>query len=377
MTTTAFAHRFLLAIAFFTASINYLGGIAVAQALAEPPAVETVPSSITPRQQAWLDAAINERVLLAEELGEEGGRAFAKAKGWDPIYDGKSWSTIHGPDQVYRGADGTTHMIEAKGGTGQLGTGYGHTQGSSEWAVESAKRVLRSPSATEAEIRGAEAVLEGASQGKLEVHVVRTTHTLGEPHVAKLEQTVKCSEQATKMAREALPALAKSGAKAAKKVTDASDDVAKMADDVVRVGDDLLRTTDDVVRAAAASSKTVIAAPSPMPSLGTAVVALDVGLRVVDGMETERLYDSGVISDHERAVAHSKNAAGMVGGVAGAYAGAEGGTAAGAAIGTFICPGIGTAVGGFLGGLVGGVGGYVAGDAVAAAGAEVAIDAAY
>lgn len=375
MFTMHFARLTLIAIALLTASGNWLIGTADAQALVEPATLEVAPSSITPRQQTWLDATINDRVLLSEELGEEGGRAFAKSKGWETVYDGKSWSTIHGPDQVYRGADGTVHMIEAKGGSGQLGRGYGHAQGSSEWAVESAKRVLRSSSATEAERRGAEAVLEGAAKGKLEVHVVRTTHTLGEPHVAKLEQTVKCSEQATKMAKEAITAVAKSTTKAIKKVADASDDAVRVADDFVCVGDDLLRSTDDVARAASGSSGLVVRAP--VPNLGPAIVALDAGFRVVDGVETERQYDAGVISDHERVVAHGRNAAGMVGGMAGAYAGAEGGTVAGAAIGTFICPGIGTAIGGFVGGLFGGVGGYVAGDAVAAGVAEAAIDATY
>lgn len=375
MFTIRFALRTLVAIVLTSSCSLSAIRPAVAQAFVEPASLDAPTSAITPRQQTWLDASINDRVLLAEELGEEGGRAFAKAKGWETVYDGKSWSLVHGPDQVYRGADGTVHMIEAKGGSGQLGTGYGHAQGSSEWAVESAKRVLRSSSATEAECRGAEAVLEAAAKGRLEVHVVRTTHTLGEPHVAKIEQTVKCSERASKIAQEALTAAAKSTAKTLKKAADASDDAARMTDDVARAADDLVRSTDDVARAAAGSSKLV--AKAPPVNLGPAVVVLDVGFRVIDGIETERLHEEGVITSHERAVAHGRNAAGMVGGMTGAYAGAEGGAAVGAAIGTFFCPGIGTAVGGFLGGLAGGVGGYVAGDAVAAAAAEAAVDASY
>jgi hypothetical protein len=353
---------------------NGFDPVANAQAVAEPTAVGSAATSVTPRQQAWLNASIYERALLAEDLGEEGGRAFAKSKSWAPVYDGKSWSMVHGPDQVYRGADGTVHMIEAKGGSSQLGKGYGHPQGSSEWAVESAKRVLHSSTATEAERRGAQAVLDAAAHGKLEVHVVRTTHTQGEPHVAKLEQTVKCSEQATKAAREAVSAAAKSATKTLKQVANTSDDAALAADDIARAGDDLLRSADDVARASSGGSSALAGASAVLVPVG---IALDAGVRVMDGVETERKFEAGEISRRERDIAHGRNAAGMVGGMAGAYGGAEAGAAGGAAIGTFFCPGIGTAIGGFVGGLAGGIGGYFAGDAVAAAGAEAVIDAAY
>ena len=348
--------------------------VANAQTVVEPAAVGSAATSSTPRQQTWLNASIYERSLLAEDLGEEGGRAFAKSKGWAPVYDGKSWSMVHGPDQVYRAADDTVHMIEAKGGSSQLGKGYGHPQGSSEWAVESAKRVLHSSTATEAERRGAQAVVDTAAHGKLEVHVVRTTHTLGEPQVAKLEQTVKCSEQATKAARETLSAAAKSATKTLKQVVRTSDDAARAADDVARAGDDLLRSADDVARASSGASSAIAGASTVLVPVG---IAVDAGMRVVDSAETERKFEAGEISRHQRDVAHGRNAAGLVGGMAGAYGGAEAGAAGGAAIGTFFCPGFGTAIGGFFGGLAGGIGGYFAGDAVAAAGAEAAIDAAF
>ena len=371
---TVFTTFFSRITALFAALVllDAAGILAVArgQAVVDPAAGAA--TSATSRQQAWLNASINERVLLAEDLGEEGGRAFAKAKGWTTVYDGESWSMVHGPDQVYRSADDTIHMIEAKGGSGQLGTGYGHLQGSSEWAVESAKRVLRSQTATER--RGAQAVVEAAAKGKLEVHVVRTSHTLGEPHVAKLEQTTKCSEQASKTAREALAAVAKSANKTLQEASMASDDAARAADDVARLGDDVARSADDVARATSRSSGLVAGAPAILVPAG---IAIDAGMRVVDSIETEQQFEAGVISGRERTVAHGRNAAGMAGGMAGAYAGVEAGTAGGAAIGTFFCPGIGTAVGGFVGGLTGGIGGYFAGDAVAAAGAEAVIDVTY
>jgi hypothetical protein len=372
MFTTFFSRVTALFVALILLDADGFLAVARAQTVVEP--ASAAATSATARQQAWHNASINERVLLAEDLGEEGGRAFAKAKGWTTVYDGKSWSMVHGPDQVYRAANDTIHMIEAKGGSGQLGTGYGHLQGSSEWAVESAKRVLRSQTATEAERRGAQAVVDAAANGKFEVHVVRTTHTLGEPHVAKLEQTTKCSEQASKAAREALTAMSKSANKTLQEAAKASDDAARAADDVARLGDDLARSADDVARATSKTSGLVAGAPAILVPAG---VAIDVGIRVVDGIETERRFEAGEISSRERTVAHGRNAAGMAGGMAGAYAGAEAGTAGGATIGTFFCPGIGTAIGGFVGGLAGGIGGYFAGDAVAAAGAEAAIDVTY
>lgn len=374
MLTKLFVRLTILFTATALTSVDGFLTVARAQAVAEPSAVAPTATAATARQQAWLNASINERVLLAEDLGEEGGRAFAKAKGWATVYDGKSWSMVHGPDQVYRAADGTVHMIEAKGGSSQLGKGYGHPQGSSEWAVESAKRVLGSATATEAERLGAQAVIEAATNGKLEVHVVRTTHTLGEPHVAKLEQTTKCSEQASRAAREAIAVAAKSANKAIKEVAKVSDDAARAADDVARLGDDVARSVDDVARATSQSSGLVAGAPAILVPAG---IAIDAGMRVVDGIETERRYEMGEISGRERTVAHGRNVAGMAGGMAGAYYGAEAGTAGGAAIGTFFCPGIGTAIGAFIGGFAGGVGGYCAGDTVAAASAEAAIEATY
>ncbi|MBM4075800.1 MAG: hypothetical protein FJ267_09175, partial [Planctomycetes bacterium] len=163
-----------------------LGNHCIAQTAAPEVAVPTASSLVreahgTLRQKQWLNATIDQRRRLAEQLGEEGGRAYAKSKGWEPIHDGTSRGIPQGPDQVYRSADGRVHAIEAKGGTSQLGHAYGHPQGSSEWAVESAKRVMRSPNASTAEKTAAEAVLKAAAQGKLDVHVVRTSHVLGEP----------------------------------------------------------------------------------------------------------------------------------------------------------------------------------------------------
>jgi len=365
---TIVSSRWALGVVAFVLSCNSncFVGTAHSQVISEA-ASEVITSTVTPRQRLWLDASVNERLLLAEEIGEEGGRAFAHGKSWAPVYDGTEGAMIHGPDQVYRGADGTVHVIEAKGGSSQLGKGYGYSQGSSEWAVQSAKRVLGSPAATDVEQQGARAIIEAASQGKLEVHVVRTTHVLGEPQVAKLENSVKCSGRATELAQEATTATVQHASRTLGKVAQASDDAVRCADDVAR-------SADDAVRATAGASGV---GAGYATALGVAGIAIDAGLRVADGIETERKYEVGIISGRERAIAHGQNAGGMAGGMAGAYVGVDSGAAAGAAIGTFFCPGFGTAIGAFFGGLAGGVGGYAAGDAVGAGITGGVIDASY
>lgn len=67
---------------------------------------------------------------LAEQVGDEGARRFAKAKTWNPVFDGTGRALIQGPDQVYLGSDELVHVVEAKGGNGQLGHAYGSQPGS-------------------------------------------------------------------------------------------------------------------------------------------------------------------------------------------------------------------------------------------------------
>jgi hypothetical protein len=343
-------------------------------------------------------------VRLAEQLGEEGARAFAKAKGWTPVFDGVGRAIAQGPDQVYLGTDDLVHVIEAKGGSGQLGHAYGHPQGSSEWAVKSAKKVLCNSNATEAERRGAQAILESAAKGKLQVHVVRTSHILGEPTAAVLEQTVNCSDEAARLAQSALDDIARAAARGIDDAAMATDDVARAAargiddaamatDDVARAAargiDDAAMATDDVARAAArgiddaamatddvarAAAESGTVAKTLANVALPAAVALDAGFRVLDGVKVEQRFATGQITSQQREVAHAKNTSGMFGGWAGAWAGAELGATGGAAAGTAVAPGPGTAIGGLAGGVAGGAAGYFAGEAAAAAAAEWAVD---
>ena len=301
--TQPLTHRFVVVVAFLVVG-GVLSWATPSDAQVVVPEVTTRNETVTPkpagtaRQRAWLRASVDQRVKLAEQLGDEGARAFAKAKGWSPVFDGTARGVVQGPDQVYRAADGAVHVIEAKGGSGQLGRGYGHVQGSSEWAVESAKRVLRNPRASEAERRGAALVLEAASKGNLQVHVVRTSHVLGEPTAAVLEQTAKCTDEAARLAASGLDDLGRNSA---------------------QIVDDVARASDDAARAASKSGTVLRAtAKAAIPI----AVAVDGGLRIRDGLKTEQQFQSGEISEQEREVAHAKNAAGMAGGWGGAAGGA-------------------------------------------------------
>lgn len=294
----------------------------------------------TARQQQWLAATPQERVRLAEALGDEGARAMAKAKGYESVYDGLGRMLPQGPDQVYRAADGRVIVYEAKGGSGQLKHAYGHLQGSAEWAVESAKRVLRSGKATAAEQAAARAVLHAASTGKLEVHVVRTGHVLGEPTAAVLEQTARTTDDAARLARTALDDVTRASASAV-------DDAARAAN-----------AADDAARVARNARLT----RATMRGLVVVGAAVDGGFRAADAIEVERQFSAGEISQYQREVSHATNAAGMAGGWGGAYGGAKGGAVVGGMVGG--------PWGAAAGGVIGGVGGYFAGEAAAEAAAE-------
>ena len=191
-----------------------VAGYARAQSISVqgPPAAATEAigeSTATDTQRAYLKASLQERVGIAEKIGDEGARRFATEKGWKPVFDGAGRTMSQGPDQVYQGVDGILHVVEAKGGSSPLSRAYGYQQGTSEWAVESAKNVLRSNQASPTEKAAANAMLEAAACGKMEVQVVRTKHILGEPTVAVLESVSATSEDAASLARSALAKMSR------------------------------------------------------------------------------------------------------------------------------------------------------------------------
>ena len=273
---------------------------------------------------------------------------MAKSKGYEPIFDGFDKAIPQGPDQVYRAGDGVVHVFEAKGGSGQLGHAYGYPQGSAEWAVESAKRVLRSAKATRQQETAAQEILQAASKGNLEVHVVRTSHVLGEPTAAVLEQSVKTSEKAISLAKEALGSLDRAtvqgGSNAVRTGTEVAENLGKSA--------------DGATKAASAGGRVLRGVAKAAVVVG---VGIDVGIRASDTACIERQFAEGKITQHDRVVKHAGNAGGFVGGWTGAYGGAESGAIAGGAVGAMF-GGVGAPIGAAIGGIVGGIGGYWAGD---------------
>ena len=310
----------------------------------------------TRRQEQWLKATPEQRVGLAESLGEDGARALAKKNRYEVIYDGLDRTLPQGPDQVYRAADGRIIVYEAKGGSSSLGRAYGYEQGTPEWAVESAKRVLESAKAGTAEKTAASEILTAAAERRLTVEVVRTKHRLGEPFAAVVEQSLNTTDDAARLAKAALDSIVRA-------VATALDDAARASGQVI---DDRGQRLGKIAKTAPRTKAGRLAGKALLP-LGLVV---DGTYRVTDATAVEEQFAGGRITQQEREIEHAKNGAGFVGGWGGAWAGAEVGAATGGAIGTAIVPGPGTAIGAVVGGTVGGVTGYFAGEAAAAKAAE-------
>ena len=316
----------------------------------------------TARQEEWLRATTEERTLLAEKLGENGAMRLARGKGWAPILDADQKTVPQGPDLVYRGTDGTVHVIEAKAGSSPLNRAYGYEQGTLEWAVRSAERIAAMGSASEAERCAAAEVLKAARDGGLQVHVIRTRHILGEPKKVVIDQTVKCTRQASELARDVLARTVGAGGAAtvaaARGATETAEGAAVTIGGAAKAGLVVSEGTGAAAGVGAGMKGLRVFAKG---AAGVGLV-VDGGLRIKEAVEVERAYEAGQISVDARNLVHAKNAAGMAGGWGGAAGGAEVGAEGGAALGSAICPGVGTIIGGILGGIAGGVGGYLGGE---------------
>ncbi|NMC21917.1 MAG: hypothetical protein GYA33_16040 [Thermogutta sp.] len=388
-----------------------------AQAVATAPEIETQTEGnasanayrekwlkATPEQQEWLKATPEKGATIAEQIGEDGARQYAKEHGYTPIFDGKGRSVRQGPDQVYFDPrTDETVVIEAKGGTSPLGKGYGYKQGTKSWAVKSAEQILHNPNASPAERDAAKRIVEAAWNGKLRVEVVRTPHTLGlpgTPVVERLETAVDDIDEAARLAEETskrfgiplietpkpskLPSKGdklgaagmglESASLAREKPTLQARPAGKAASAAERgAAQGGARGTSRAMSSApaqAASGSISTLSKVAKVAGAVAVVGVDAAARVQRADQVERAYARGEISEHQRRLEHAKNVTGCVGGWAGAWAGAEAGGGAGAAIGTAICPGIGTGIGGVVGSIAGAVGGYFAGEKMAEAGTE-------
>ena len=345
-----------------------VGGLLAPPAGAKPPAMPPAPPAIVAeaaapaadaalQRSAWLAATPAQRVNIAEAIGEAGARGWAANNGWTDAMNGAPKTYRQGFDQVYRSTDSLVQVVEAKGGTSALKFGYGHPQGSPEWAVEGAARVLRSPQAGAAEKAAARLALDAAAEGRLTVSVVRTPHVLGVPGAPAVESVARSTPEATTAAARLLAEAAERAA-AARAATAASE-----------------RAPIAAERAVAATAERTVAQTVGVVATRTALLGgavVDVGLRASDASDVERRFDAGEVTAQEREVAHARNAAGAAGGWAGAFyggqAGAAAGTYAGAAASAVFPPAAPLLVpaGAVVGTIGGATAGYVAGDAVAA-----------
>jgi hypothetical protein len=301
----------------------------------------------TARQRAWLNATPEERVLMAERLGEQGAAALAEKKGYRPILTGEQKAVRQGFDQVYQASDGRVVVVEAKGGSSPICRGYGAEQGTPEWAVKAARETLRNSRASAAEQRAAQTVLEAADRGNLTVEVIRTRHTLGEPVVAVQESTATVSVAERELAKDIL----RGGESLTRPVSEGAGAA--------------MEGTEVVAKGAAAGSKLSTAAKA----VGVVGAAVDAGFRGYEAYQVEQQYREGKVSQADRVTSHAGNAGGFVGGWSGAWAGAETGAAVGGAAGAG-CGGVGAPVGAAVGGAIGGVGGYLGGEYVGKTAAE-------
>jgi hypothetical protein len=158
-------------------------------------------------QRAWLAASPQARMRMAEKLGDDGARTLARQRGLQPIFDGLDRTIPQGPDQVYRASNGRIVVYEAKGGSSVLSLAYGHAQGSPEWAVKSAERLLNSSQTSQLEKAAARQIIEAAASRNLDVHMVRTKHTLGLPTSTVAEAEAATTEPARKLAKQLLASL--------------------------------------------------------------------------------------------------------------------------------------------------------------------------
>lgn len=386
-------------------------------------------SRLSPEQQLWVQASDQERIKLAEEIGEKGARQYAQSQGWQPIYLGKDRQIRQGLDQVYWDpVTGKTIVIEAKGGSSPISRGYGYEQGTSEWAVKSAENVLHHKGASPAEREAAKKVIEAARQGKLEVQVVRTPHVYGKPTGTEVEQIQRCTPKAMELAEEvakryklngaggevvwrsgslgsvaangrhqlpgtvdhavesesfssnAVAGGAKPAGRQIQKATQQLKNTVRASEQTsAQVAESLGRTRATVAEGVPRQARHMVpgsgkAAGSTLARVGKlaggAAVAIDAGLRVYEAYQVEQAYQRGEITQQQRTKTHVKNVATAAGGYPGGGAGAWGGATAGATIGTAICPGIGTCIGGAIGGIAGAIGGYWAGEKAA----DMAVD---
>ena len=318
--------------------------------------IEAPITSLTSKQLEWQQSSIQNRILISEKIGEDGSKAFASMRGYEPILNDADKAIRQGFDQVYRAKDGSIVVIEAKGGTSPIGRAYGCEQGTPEWAVRAAKHITENSKTSVLEKETAKMVLDAAKNGNLTTLVVRTKHILGQPYAAVLESTMKVGDAEIKLAKSILEEI-----NTASNPKPLPTTITRVPDKTVKPATSSTSSNDkgslDKISTGGQALKT---ASKALPVIA---VAYEGYQRVNESKNIEEQYSNGSITEEQREVGHVKNVAGGVGGLTGALVGVGPGAEVGAAIGTIGGP-VGIAVGGFVGGVAGGVTGAIVGDKV-------------
>lgn len=364
MTTFSHTDSRLLALVLWGCLAAVRMGTAEAEAV---PALVETSSTVTPAQRQWLDASVNARQKIGEEVAEAGARAWARENTLTPLFDGlekqQSTATQQGFDQVWSNGDGLIYVIESKANSSPVNYpkyAKGYAQGTPECAVLSAERLLKSSKASVTQKEAAKAIIDAAQKGELITVVARTQHVLGEP-VSTSVEVFSCTPVAQQLANEIAAAL----------------------DDVARAVDAALTQRPSAPDSNTGSLKILSAGKTLSEKMGSiarfgsrALVVVGIGVeakyRYDQHEEITEEYAAGLITSNERIAQETGNVAGAVGGWAGALGGAEACGVTGATIGSAFGP-VGSALGGVGGALVGGVGGYFAGEFAAEHTAEAGV----
>ncbi len=302
---------------------------------------------------------------VMELIGEEGAELYCEQRGYKPLLKHTEKQYLHGWDQVWFDAKRREVVcIEAKGGAGRLRPG----QETIDHAIQSAKRMLRSPKATARERKAAQLVLEYAERGRLRVEVIHTPKAGARPKLVRVKQASRYDRQ---LAREILDTLQREGklplprgtygrpyAQLRREVTGGAKHAPQTGKGARRLPRRLgkVAATEDALGSTQGLRRATKVARKAGKGLGIVVVATEVAAYGIDAYQIEKQYQRGAISHSQRVEAHVKLGARTAGGAAGGAAGAWVGAYTGAAIGSAAGP-VGTVVGGVVGGIAGAVGG--------------------
>lgn len=128
---------------------------------------------------------VQDRIRIAEKIGDAGARAYAHRMNYQPIYQG---SPGQGFDVVFRHGKQVV-VVEAKGGSSQLQIYRGYKQGTLEYTLKVAEYVKNSKTASISAKAAADEVIKAAKKGRLVVQVSTTRHVQGTPQNTQVQTT--------------------------------------------------------------------------------------------------------------------------------------------------------------------------------------------